>query len=279
MTPGIMAPAITVPARQPASPCGEAGQADQPARGGGACTRTDDRHCIVGTLETSKSMAEPCDAASHATVLRVTFVRLAHALDCLAPDYLASECLGRAGARRSVPVYTPAMSDSSLSQPFAPIPDSPERAMPADGRQSPRALAIRRGVGRFFVQAGAVCLYEAGLANGRRADIMALTADGSITIIEVKSSPADLRADSKWPDYLDYCDRFLFATAPDVPQALFPAGEGLMVADGYGAHVVREPKLLKLHAARRKALTLRLARLAIGRLHHLDDPQAHLPET
>lgn len=148
----------------------------------------------------------------------------------------------------------------------------------ADGRQSDRALAIRRGAARFYAQNGCTCLFEASLANGRRADIVALAPDGMITIIEVKSSPADLRADTKWPDYIDFCDRFTFATAPDVPANLFPDTEGLMVADAFGAHVLREAKVIKLHAARRKALTLRLARHAMGRLHRLDDPTGGAPE-
>lgn len=148
----------------------------------------------------------------------------------------------------------------------------------ADGRQSERALAIRRGVARYYAQLGATCLFEASLANGRRADVVALHADGTITIIEVKSSLADLRADTKWPDYIDFSDRFTFATAPDVPPDAFPETEGLMIADGFGAHPVREPKFIKLHAARRKVLTLRLARHAMGRLHRLDDPNATLSE-
>jgi hypothetical protein len=147
-----------------------------------------------------------------------------------------------------------------------------------DGRQSARALAIRRGVARFLAQRGAACLYEVSLANRRRADLVALMADGTILIVEVKSSLADLAGDMKWPDYIDFCDRFTFATAPDVPQAAFPDTEGLMIADAYGAHVVREPVHLGLHPSRRKALTLRLARHAMGRLHSLDDPQAGAPE-
>ncbi|MEQ8655732.1 MAG: MmcB family DNA repair protein [Hyphomicrobiales bacterium] len=156
----------------------------------------------------------------------------------------------------------------------SPLAESPF----TDGRQSDRALAIRRGAARFYAQAGATCLFEASLANGRRADIVALSPDGLITIIEVKSSPADLRSDTKWPDYIDFCDRFTFATAPDVAQEIFPATEGLMIADGFGAHIVRESRLIKLHASRRKALTLRLARHAIGRLHRLDDPGGGAPE-
>lgn len=149
----------------------------------------------------------------------------------------------------------------------------------SDGRQSPRALAIRRGVARHLGTLGATCLFEASLANGRRSDVIALFPDGRIEIIEVKSSIADFNADHKWPDYGDFCDAFWFATAPDVPQDIFPSDEGLMIADAYGAHIVRQPKLFKLHASRRKALTLRLARLAASRLQRLDDPGIGLSET
>lgn len=159
----------------------------------------------------------------------------------------------------------------------SPASASPENVL-TDGRQSERALAIRRGVARYYAQTGATCLFEASLANGRRADVVALHADGTITIIEVKSSLADLRADTKWPDYIDFSDRFTFATGPDVPAEAFPETEGLMIADGFGAHALREPRLIKLHAARRKVLTLRLARHAMGRLQRLDDPVGGVPE-
>jgi hypothetical protein len=34
---------------------------------------------------------------------------------------------------------------------------------------------------------------------------------GEIWIVEIKSSPADYLSDSKWRDYMDFCDRFYFA--------------------------------------------------------------------
>ena len=54
-------------------------------------------------------------------------------------------------------------------------------------------------------------LCEVPLPNGRRADMMAIDAKGLITIVEIKVSRADLLGDQKWPDYLDYCDRFFWA--------------------------------------------------------------------
>lgn len=148
-----------------------------------------------------------------------------------------------------------------------------------DGRQSERALAIRRGVARHFGGLDATCLFEATLANGRRSDVIAIFPDGKIEIVEVKSSVADFNADQKWPEYRDFCDAFWFATAPDVPSDIFPEDEGLIIADPYGAHIMRPARREALHASRRKALTLRLARLAAGRLHRLEDPAIGFSET
>lgn len=150
-------------------------------------------------------------------------------------------------------------------------PDTPERLV--DGRQSETALKVRRGVGRLIRQLGASCVAEITLVSGRRADLMAIGKKGEIWIIEVKSSLADLRADSKWPDYRDFCDRLYFATAPEVPLDLFPQEAGLMLSDGYGAEILREAPEHKLAGARRKAVTLRFARMAATRLHDLMDPQ------
>jgi len=57
----------------------------------------------------------------------------------------------------------------------------------------------------------------------RRADVIALSAAGEIVIVEVKSGRADFQSDRKWPEYLEFCDRFFFAIEPDFP-ARHPAG-------------------------------------------------------
>lgn len=135
-----------------------------------------------------------------------------------------------------------------------------------DGRQSDRALSIRRGVERYLMEAGHAVLPELSLDGGRRADLVALCPKGRVTIVEVKSSEADLRADSKWPDYIAWCDRFYFATLPDVPGAIFPEEFGLLVADSYGAHPIRETPEHPIPPARRKKLHLRFARAGAQRL-------------
>ena len=138
-----------------------------------------------------------------------------------------------------------------------------------DGRQSDRALAIRRGVLRLFRHMGVTAVAELPLASGRRADLVGLDGKGRFHIVEIKSSIEDFRADGKWPDYLAHCDAFHFATLADVPQEIFPETEGLIVADSYGAEIVRPAREGKLAGATRRAMTLRFARAAAGRLERI----------
>lgn len=143
-----------------------------------------------------------------------------------------------------------------------------------DGRQSETAMMVQRGVCRFLRSAGFATLTEFTLASGRRADVIGLHGKGSLWIVEIKSSLEDFRADSKWPEYLDYCDRLFFAIPPHMDRDIIPASAGLMVADHYGADMLREPGETVLHASRRKAVTLAFARAAALRLHGLHDPLA-----
>ena len=122
--------------------------------------------------------------------------------------------------------------------------------------------AVTRGAGRLMVDLGYAPLLEVTLPNGRRADIMALGPRGEIAIAEVKSSLEDYITDQKWADYLPYCDRFYFAVAPSFPRDVLPDDPGLIVADGFGGAVLREPSVAQLAGARRKALTIAFARLA-----------------
>lgn len=146
-----------------------------------------------------------------------------------------------------------------------------------DGRQSAAALAIARGVRRLLATLGMASVTELSLANGRRADIVAISDKGEIWIVEVKSSVADFRADGKWPEYEAFADRLLFAVAPDFPIEILPAKTGLVLADMYGAEIVRPAPNKPLPGARRKAMTLRIARAAALRLHAMADPE-HVSE-
>lgn len=145
-----------------------------------------------------------------------------------------------------------------------------------DGRQSPAALDIARGARRLLLSRGLASLTEVSLANGRRADILALAEQGELWIIEIKSSVEDFRADHKWQQYREYCDRLFFAVDTSFPQGLLPVDTGLIVADRFGGEILREAPVHPLAAARRKALTTRIARVGALRLLALADPELRL---
>ena len=69
-----------------------------------------------------------------------------------------------------------------------------------------------------------------------------------------------------------HCDRLFFATAPHVPAAIFPDDAGLILADGFGAVLMREAPEHRLHAATRRSMLLAFARAAALRLQALVDP-------
>lgn len=152
------------------------------------------------------------------------------------------------------------------------MPMKPVLEMPVDGRQSETALLVARGAARLLLSHGFSCVAELPLASGRRADLVALHGGGEIWIVEIKSSIADFRADQKWPDYRAHCDRLFFATVADVPADIFPQDAGLIVADAYGATILREAPEHKLAAATRKSVMLTFARAAALRLQALADP-------
>ena len=70
---------------------------------------------------------------------------------------------------------------------------------------------------------GFAVLPEFTLATGRRADIIGIGEAGEIWIVEIKSSPGDFRADLKWPEYRDYCDRLFFAIPTSMDPDMMPA--------------------------------------------------------
>ena len=135
-----------------------------------------------------------------------------------------------------------------------------------DGRQSDRAMIVRRGVQRLMSAQRVAVLPEMPLASGRRADLVCVSEKGEVAIVEIKTSIEDFRVDRKWPAYRLHCDRLYFATHPGVPCEIFPEDCGLILSDGYGAELLREAPEHRMAGATRKALTLRFARLAADRL-------------
>jgi hypothetical protein len=143
--------------------------------------------------------------------------------------------------------------------------------------QSAAAFEICRGVTRLLTAHGLASVAELPLPNGRRADVVGLSAGGDIWIVEIKSSIEDFRCDQKWPEYRDYCDRLFFAVAPAFPDEILPPDTGLMRADRYGGEIVRDAPEARLPGARRKSMTLRFAHAAAARLAlTLDPPQGEL---
>jgi hypothetical protein len=141
----------------------------------------------------------------------------------------------------------------------------------------PLAIDVARGVTRLFCRQDLFAMCEVPLANGRRADMMAIDSKGGLTIVEIKVAKADLVGDSKWTDYLDYCDRFFWAVPPELAaicegERFLPNEAGLIVADRYDAVVTRDAASRPLAPARRKAELLRFARRAARRLSAQIDP-------
>ena len=129
------------------------------------------------------------------------------------------------------------------------------------------AAEVARGVSRLLIQDGFSPILEFTLANGRRLDVAALGPDGTVVGVEIKVAIPDLKGDRKWPEYLEFCELLYFAIPPEFPDEFVPEGTGLIVADRYGGAIVRPSPVAAIHASRRKAVTLRFAKVAAERLN------------
>lgn len=151
---------------------------------------------------------------------------------------------------------------------MGPMPDTPLPLLTIPER----TLHVCRAAARLCVRMGWAPVLEVPLPVGRRLDILALGPDGGFNAIEVKSCARDFLSDGKWQEYRAWCDQLYFAVDLDFPQTLLPEDAGLIVAEGGEAVILRHPAEHRLPPARRKALLLRYARLAAGRLQGLCDP-------
>jgi hypothetical protein len=122
---------------------------------------------------------------------------------------------------------------------------------------------------------GFVTVEELVPARGLRVDVMALGPKGEIWIVECKSSRADFASDHKWEGYLEWADRFFWAVDADFPTELLPDDTGLIIADAYGAEIVRMAPEVRLAAARRKVMVQKFATTTARRLQMLRDPDMH----
>lgn len=142
-----------------------------------------------------------------------------------------------------------------------------------------RAMAVARGICRLFARNDIWALAEMPLRNGRRADLMGVDGKGHIVIVEIKTARGDLLGDGKWPDYLEFCDRFYWGLPPELDRACLEGADfrpdccGVIVADEYDAEILRPAPSQPLAAARRKVEVERLARTALRRQLVALDPQ------
>ena len=141
-----------------------------------------------------------------------------------------------------------------------------------------RSRAVARGIARLFARNDIWVLPEMPLRNARRADLMGLDAKGRIVIVGIKTARGDLMGDGKWPDYLDFCDRFFWGLPPELDRACLDGDDfrpeccGVIVADEYDAEIVRPAPSHPLAPARRKKEIERLARAALRRNVVAADP-------
>lgn len=135
---------------------------------------------------------------------------------------------------------------------------------------------LARGVSRLMRSLDFAPVLEFVPSPGLRVDVAALGPRGEIWVVECKSSRADFVSDAKWNGYLAWCDRYFWAVGADFPADLLPADAGLIVADAWDAEILRWPEESRLPGARRRALTLRIARTAAMRLAFAGDPDTPL---
>ncbi len=131
---------------------------------------------------------------------------------------------------------------------------------------------LARGVARAMLGFDFVSLPEFMPVFGLRVDLMCLGPKGEVWVIECKSGRADFMADAKWRGYLEWCDRFFWAVDADFPTEILPDNTGLILADGYGAEILRMGPETPLPGARRKVLLRAFARGAGLRLQAMRDP-------
>ncbi len=124
-----------------------------------------------------------------------------------------------------------------------------KKVLKSERNTSPRALtaeALKKASAMMFFKYGYSMTYELGLKRRgrRRADVIGCKLSGDLVLVEVKSSVADFRADSKWTEYLEFADRVYLAFTKEVARKIqakpelkdrIPKRVGILVlgTDGY----------------------------------------------
>lgn len=140
-----------------------------------------------------------------------------------------------------------------------------------DSSRKDIAEALFRSVRKFFKvhnpRRTQITFREVHLAPNLRADILNLSWDDKVVILEIKSCRADFKTDLKYHKYLDYCDYFYFyCPEGEIPIKDVPKNVGLIYASGPMENpflkIVKRPTKLKpsrLNGAWFRAIYKRLA--------------------
>jgi len=132
-----------------------------------------------------------------------------------------------------------------------------------------RAEGLGRGVCRLLDAMGYAPLIEVRLSSGRRVDVLAQNRRGLFVVAEIKSSVADFRSDNKWAEYLPHCDRFYFAVSGEFPHQILPDTAGVIIADRFGADILREAPSVAMNGGVRRRQAIRFGRIAASRLRFI----------
>ena len=113
------------------------------------------------------------------------------------------------------------------------------------------AQEIKDEVATYFAKKGNCVHFEVGLVpwGKLRADVVAMTMKGQITVVEVKSSYQDFVTDHKWRGYTKFAHRFYFAMTEDVYEEvchLLPADVGVLAVCPRVLPSGRERKTVKV---------------------------------
>lgn len=76
-----------------------------------------------------------------------------------------------------------------------------------------KADIIKASISRYYTKKKRAVSFEVGVCKGGRlrADVFVVAMSSHVVIVEVKSSVADFRTDTKWRQYQPYCNQFYFA--------------------------------------------------------------------
>lgn len=75
-----------------------------------------------------------------------------------------------------------------------------------------KAEALKIAAAMFMSKRDSWPSFEVQINMNLRADLVCVSRDYRITIIEIKSSKADFKSDKKWESYLPFCDEFYFCS-------------------------------------------------------------------